>query len=151
MEWQTALKLVEQRLAVLPNDRLLLANRMVLLAHLTDREKAMQAFTVFIQVIGGEPTKALENRAWVGRPLTQATILLGRHADAIALIRSVLKQQVHVMMDYSAATLRLDPMFDPLRAEPEFQRLLAETQGSDQALSALPPPPAVVPESATVR
>jgi tetratricopeptide (TPR) repeat protein len=151
IEWQTALKLVEQRLAIQPNDRPLLANRMVLLAHLADREKATQAFTVFTQVIGGDPTKALENRAWVARPLTQAHILLGRQADAIALIRSVLKQQVHVMMDYSAATLRLDPMFDPLRGEPEFQRLLAETQGDAQALSALRSQPTVAPESGSVR
>jgi hypothetical protein len=101
--------------------------------------------TVFTQMIGGDPTKSPETPAWVTRPLTQANILLGRNVDAIALIRAVLKQQVHVMMDYSAATLRLDPMFDPLRVEPEFQRLLAETQGSDQARSAVRSPPAAAP------
>jgi predicted Zn-dependent protease len=132
IEWRAALKLVEERLAGQPNDQLLLSNRVVLLAHL-DREKAKQEFAVFTQLVGLDPAQEQACPFWMARALTQTCILLGRHEDAIRQIRAVIKQQAHVMMDYSAATLRLDPMFDPLRNEPEFQRLLAENASGANA------------------
>lgn len=34
---------------------------------------------------------------------------------------------------YSAAVLRLDPAFDPLRGEPEFARLIADFEQAEKA------------------
>jgi serine/threonine protein kinase/Flp pilus assembly protein TadD len=50
--------------------------------------------------------------------------IVGRRADAIAVLRRV--HRVHACP--TSAALRLDPVFDGLRAEPEFQRLVAPGQ-----------------------
>jgi len=46
----------------------------------------------------------------------------GHHADAIGALRRVLA----IPSEISVSGLRLDPLWDGLRGEPEFQRLLAE-------------------------
>ena len=40
-------------------------------------------------------------------------------------------------VDYTAATLRLDPEWDPLRGEPAFAQLIAEAQAQEKSDAAL--------------
>jgi hypothetical protein len=124
VEWRAALRLVEERLVERPNDPMLLCNRVVLLASLAEREKAAREFEILAQMTVANPVEERTLQCWK----TRACILLGRHAEAIQQIRTAVNQRKRVLADYSAATLRLEPIFDPLRHEPEFRRLLADAE-----------------------
>lgn len=128
VEWQAALMLVEERLAAKPTDRLLLSNRVVLLASLGERERAMKELVILTQMAGLDSAGEQPAPHWLARSLTQTYLRLGRHPEAINQIRAVLKQPLHVMMQYTAPTLRLDPLFDSIRDDPEFQSLLKEIE-----------------------
>jgi len=121
VEWRAALKLVEDRLVANPNDVVLLLNRVHLLVRLADREKATREFNILAQMQGFDLTGEKPVPFWA----TKIGIALGRHSEAIQQIRLGLKLPRHAV-DYTAATLRLDPVFDPLRNEREFQQLLSE-------------------------
>lgn len=73
----------------------------------------------------------------IQKPAAQATLaqiqaLFGEHDAAIA----VLPQLLQVPAGLTVATLKLDPMWDPLRKDPRFQKLIAEGEAApagDQA------------------
>ena len=54
--------------------------------------------------------------------LATTYMIVGRHADAIAVLRRLLA----IPSTMTVHRLRLTPSWDPLRGDPEFQRLLAD-------------------------
>jgi serine/threonine protein kinase len=151
VEWRAALQLVEERLATRPNDTLLLSHRVGLLACLGEGERANREFDVLMQMFGLDLGRVQRVPFWI----TQTCILLGRHSEAISQIRQTLispgtatqapapalerskpiATAAYTSRDarfYSAAILRLDPDFDPLRGELEFQRLLADFEQAEK-------------------
>jgi tetratricopeptide (TPR) repeat protein len=130
--WRAALKLVEDRLAAAPTNSNLLYNRTVLLASLGEREEAQRQFSLLLQMAGVDPAGASPVPAWA----TSVCVSLGRKAEAIQQIAIGLKHQRHAV-DYTAATLRLDPEWDPLRGEPAFAQLIAEAQAQEKSDAAL--------------
>jgi len=120
-EWRAALNLVGTRLATDPTNGTLLYNRVLLLGSLGEREEAARQFAVLLQMSGLDLTHDTYMPPWV----TFTCVLLGRKDDAIRLIAHSLEQKRHAV-DFTAAILRLDPLLDPLRGDPEFQKLIAE-------------------------
>ncbi len=130
IEWQTALKLVEHGLTDQPADAALLRWKGTLLAYLGD-------------FAGSE------------RALNQSAELRGRKPDLLAL--RLAEGQLDAAMDIlesrrylTAANLRLDPDYDPLRDTPRFKSLLAQAEADpkrspqapkDSAAHPLPPAP----------
>jgi hypothetical protein len=142
---------VEERLVGRPNDTLLLSHHVDLLSCLGERERANREFDVLMQMFGVDLGRAQRVPYWV----TQSCILLGRHSEAISQIRQTLvapdpvapaptsalersnpiSTSAYTSRDarfYSAAVLRLDPGFDPLRGEPAFQRLVADFEQAEK-------------------
>jgi len=128
LEWRTALKQVDARLAAAPTNIMLLQNRILLLASLGEREEATRQLAVALQMLGLDPAGNVPVPHWV----TYAFVLFGRQTEAIQQIRRGLKQERRAV-DYTAAVLRLDPSFNPLRAEPEFQKVIAEAEAMEAA------------------
>jgi tetratricopeptide (TPR) repeat protein len=126
-EWRAALKLVEARLATNPTNSMLLYNRVLLLGKLGEREEAARQFAVLLQMSGFDLTHDTDLPPWVA----DTCVLLGRKDDAIRLIAHSLEQKRHAV-DYTAAVLRLDPVLDPLRGEPEFQKLITEADAIEK-------------------
>jgi tetratricopeptide (TPR) repeat protein len=126
--WRQALKQVESRLATEPTNANLLYNRISLLAKLGEREEAERQFTVLVQMVGVDPASAAPVPAWE----TELCVLLGRKADAIRQVSSGLKLERHAV-DYTAAILRLDPDWEPLRGDPSFAQLIAEARTREQS------------------
>jgi tetratricopeptide (TPR) repeat protein len=131
-EWRAALKLVEARLVEHPTAHDLLYNKVLLLASLGDREEAARQFSVLLQMAGIDPATGAPP-PWV----TQICILLGRKSEAIRQVESGLKLVRHAVY-YTAARLRLDPEWDPLRGDPDFAKLVGETAAVEKAASSPP-------------
>ena len=132
VEWRAALKQVEARLANDSTNRSLLYNRIYLLANLGERDEAARQFPVWLQMGGID----LADDKPVPPSVTRLCVLLGRHAEAIQQIRRGLREERHAVA-YTAATLRLDGDWDPLRGEPEFANVIAEAEAMEKA-AALP-------------
>ena len=129
IEWNTALKQIEHRLADQPNDPDLLFDKGSLLARLGQYGESEKAFELSAEFSGGKP-------------------------DLFRL--RVAEAQVDAAMDIleswtatTAAELRLNPVYDPLRSNPRFKALLARAEAdpkkSPQAsmgLTATPSQPA---------
>jgi len=128
LEWRAALRLVEQRLAASPNDRQLINRRIKLLARLGQREEAERQFATLIQMAGIDLTGQQAVPTWV----TDCCVLLGRKADAIRQISLGLNRGRHAV-DFTAADLRLNPDWDPLRGEAEFAAVIAEADRVEKA------------------
>lgn len=131
VEWRAALKLVEDRLATSSNSTGLRFTRLQLLANLGDGEGASREFSTILQMAGIDPAHDARVPYWV----TKSCIALGRRTDAIRLIALGRKQYLEKIY-YSAAALRLDPEFDPLRSEPAFVHLIAEAQSQEKSEAA---------------
>jgi tetratricopeptide (TPR) repeat protein len=127
-EWRAALKLVEAHLAADPANGTLRFNRILLLAKLGEREEAARQFAVELQVDGIDLTRDTPVAPWV----THGCILLGRKAEAIRQLAHGLKRRSRAV-ENTAARLRLDPQFDPLRDDPEFQRVIEEAEAIERS------------------
>jgi tetratricopeptide (TPR) repeat protein len=110
IEWEAALKLVERGLADQPADAGLLEWKAQLLAYLGDFAEAEKA-------------------------LHQAEELSGKQLDRLELNLEIAEGHVEAAVEtmdsqyyYTAAELRFDPDFDPLRNIPRFKSLLARTE-----------------------
>jgi TolB-like protein/Tfp pilus assembly protein PilF len=129
IEWEAALKLVEQRLAERPKHTRLLSARVQLLAHLGRRDEAEQRLPALRQIAGMD-----SSGAWFGmQSLTDSFIALGRKSEAIREIRSVIANSPRWFGAYGSTQLRLDPAYDPLRGEPAFAALVAEVEARERS------------------
>ena len=137
VEWRAALKLVDAKLVNDGTNPVLLYNRVSLLAKLGEREEAGRQFSTLVQLSRIDPAGDKPVPFW----MTSVCIELGRNADSLRQISLALKQPTSTRGSLSAAVLRLDPTFDPLRAMPEFPALIKEAEAVDQA-AAQPAPPA---------
>jgi hypothetical protein len=108
---------VEQRLADKPNAPDLIRRKGTLLAYLGDRVEAERLLR-----LARELRKEQD-------PLIEAydCLLLEQFDDALALIEEAVKHGPR-RGGLTAASLRLEPDFDPLRAHPRFQALLARLE-----------------------
>jgi TolB-like protein/Flp pilus assembly protein TadD len=131
VEWQSALKLVEQRLVDQPKDRILLSIRVELLARLGQPEEAARQLVVLLQIVRVDP----EHATIVPPDITEDFILLGRKTEALRQIASFIRNSPHWSVAYPSARLRLDPAYDPLRGEPEFAAIIADAQARERALT----------------
>jgi TolB-like protein/tetratricopeptide (TPR) repeat protein len=122
-EWRTALKLIDARLATGASNFSLVFNRTMLLARLGEREEAARQFAVLLQMNGVDFTRAGAVPPWA----INICIALGRNEEAIRQIARNLKERRHAVA-FTAAELKLDPTFDSLRNEPEFQKVITEAE-----------------------
>jgi serine/threonine protein kinase/Tfp pilus assembly protein PilF len=60
--------------------------------------------------------------------LAQVAARMGEPDRAISALRKVISLPSRTLPPYTAAVLRLDPIFDPLRGDPRFQELCKEKQ-----------------------
>ena len=136
IEWRSALRQIEETLQERPNYHFALVRRAQLLAKLGEREQAEIQFKALVERTG----VSLAGDAPVPTWLTDLMILLGRHEEAIAQISRALRRERRAV-EYTAATLRLDPKFDPMRARPEFARVIAEAEAIERTAAAASRPP----------
>ena len=136
-EWRAALRQVDARLATDPANPSLQYNRILLLAKLGEKAEAAKHFEVLLQLRGIDLADGKAVPVWV----TEICINLGRKSEAIQQIALGL-QQVRRAVSYTAAILRLDPTYDPLRGEPEFAKVIAAADDLERAavIAATPPP-----------
>jgi TolB-like protein/Flp pilus assembly protein TadD len=120
--YDTALATIEARLRSAPDDARLHAVRGIILTGLGRKSEAIQA---------GKRATALmpvEKEAWRGafllHELARTYAATGEIEPAVEALERLLK----IPSELSPAFLRNDPAFDPLRAQPRFQALLASPQ-----------------------
>lgn len=108
IEWQTALKLVEHRLADRPSDADLLYLKGKLLAYLGDYAESEKALNLSAEFSGRQPY------------LFDLRIAEGQLDAAMDILES--------RRSCTAAELRLNPFYDPLRNTSRFKALLARAE-----------------------
>lgn len=128
VEWRAALRQVEEALREAPNNQTHLFQRALLLAKLGERAEAEAQLRILLERIGATQATDAALPSWVATLL----IAVGHHEEAIAQISRGLRRERRAV-DYTAATLRLDPLFDPLRGRPEFAALIAEAEAIERA------------------
>ncbi|MEJ1970975.1 MAG: TIR domain-containing protein [Lacunisphaera sp.] len=128
VEWRAALRLADEQLAKNAKDVPALGMRVSLLAQLGARAEAARQFAVLLQLLDIDLAADKPVASWV----TRNCVLLGRKAEAVRQIARGLKRERHAV-DYTAATLRLDPVWDPLRGEPGFAEVIAQAEAVEQA------------------
>jgi len=114
-EWRSALQMVEQRLAGLPNDWALLTWKIILLAKLGEGDEARRLLKIGQGLYGPD----------FHRDNFDIALLLGSPERAFATIEAVM---AHPPWYWSAAALRFDPQYEPLRKDPRFAALLARAE-----------------------
>ncbi|WP_164975986.1 toll/interleukin-1 receptor domain-containing protein [Oleiharenicola lentus] len=125
-EWRLALRQVDERLEANPTEAGLLIHRAQLLARLGEKQEALRLLGTLSERYSIDPVGDVP--VWV----TNLNSWLGRKQDALAQISRALKSDRRAV-NYTAASLRLDPSFDPLREEPGFAALIAEADRIEQA------------------
>lgn len=127
LEWRTALQQVEEKLQQAPNNQRALFLRALLLAKLEETTQAESQFKVLLERTGVELTGQDYVPTWV----TELLIQLGRPEEAIPQISRALHFGRRAV-EYTAATLRLDPKFDPVRRLPAFAAVIAEAESIER-------------------
>jgi tetratricopeptide (TPR) repeat protein len=133
-DFRRALELIEKRLADDPNNPKLLSLKTQALYHLDERAEAEKTYQLLGEISGA--TLDLDLR-----------ILLAP-ADAIAVIESLVGKG---WTWPTAAILRLDPAYDPLRDNPRFQALLARAEADPRRSPTAGPAPVLPRETAGVK
>ena len=132
-----ALELVERRLVAERDNRSLLYEKIMVLGLLGRRDEAGVQLKLFRELVGGwypDPDLFLE----IGDP--EAAL---REMDAI----------VANPRSWTAAALRLEPLYDALRSDPRFQAILAQAERDPRmspTASASGPAPAPLPSDKSV-
>ena len=114
VKWESALAGVDQRLAADRTAVSVLQWRLRLLALLGRQDEAGRTSLVLQQLHGGPGY----------RGESQDLVMLGRKEEALARLEVELRQPSDLFAHYSA---RFGPMYDPLRGDPRFEKLLRDT------------------------
>ena len=118
--YQEAVRYLESRIAQTPDDERLWGALGRALAGVGRKEEAIRA--------GRRATGILpiEREAWRGahrlEELAKTYTRVDEHERALDILEQLMSRPVGLVL--SAAHLRLDPTWDPLREDPRFQRLL---------------------------
>ncbi len=125
--WEGALALVEQRLRTTPADRSLLLAKGDLLGWLGREEEAMRAARTIEQLI-----KPDDPWIFTGVCIYAA---LGRTQEALPIIERQLqfaREHRNLGWHLTPALLRIDPRWDKLRGNPEFEAVLAKANAPEK-------------------
>jgi TolB-like protein/Tfp pilus assembly protein PilF len=135
VEWRAALKVTEARLATRPNDLTALGSRLTLFALLGDTAEARKLLPTVRQMVRADQSGVLVP-VWFSR----AYLALGERTEAMRQIAVLLSSKLHAVY-LTAADLRFNPIWAPLRGDLEFARLIAEADRVEQADDAAAPIP----------
>jgi tetratricopeptide (TPR) repeat protein len=116
--WQVALAQVQERLKARPNDPTLLGDEAYLIACIGDATEAGRVYQIYQDFKAPDPSF----------DYTEARILmrLGRKEEVLAKTSQFLHER-RAGWETVHATARFMPMYDPLRGDPRFEKLLRDT------------------------
>lgn len=131
IEWQSALKLIDQKLTEENRNLSLLRRRVELLARLGQGEEAKRQLALLSEVAGPES----ERTAGLTAGISLCNALIGQKAEAIRQIATFVRTSANWQVTFSSAALRLDPDYDTLRGEPAFEALIAEIAAREREIT----------------
>ncbi len=135
VEWRAALKVTEARLSTSPNNLTALGSRLTLLALLGETAEARKLLPTVRQMVRADQSGVLVP-VWFSR----ACLALGERTETLRQIAVLLSSKLHAVY-LTAADLRFNPIWAPLRGDLEFARLIAEADRVEQADDATAPIP----------
>ncbi len=130
--WNAGVAVVRRRLEEMPSDPESHLRLGELLAWTGQADAALQEERAFNELLRGRQTD------WTYSP-ARIHAILGRADDALPLLEKLLTELPTLTSRWplAPALLRLDPLWDRVRGDPRFERMLAEAEAAQRA--ALPP------------
>jgi TolB-like protein/Tfp pilus assembly protein PilF len=116
LEWRSALATVERRLAAEPNNRTLMEFKALLQAALGDRDAGRKTWRAVRELYGDGA---------VGNFAPSLYIELESTSEVFLWLENTALTNTNLV---TAAQLKLDPVFDPIRADPRFPALLEKAE-----------------------